>query len=72
MCAMMPERLALIDPFKQVTELIGSGPFRLKADERVSGALTVYERFAAYRPREDGAPGWTAGPKSPSIASSGV
>jgi peptide/nickel transport system substrate-binding protein len=64
MCAMMPERLALTDPFKQVTEMVGSGPFRFKADERVSGALTVYERFEGYRPREGGVPGWTAGPKA--------
>jgi peptide/nickel transport system substrate-binding protein len=63
MCAMMPERLALTDPFKQVSEMVGSGPFRFKADERVSGALTVYERFAGYRPREGGGLGWTAGPK---------
>ncbi len=28
MCAMMPERLASFDPFKQLTELVGSGPFR--------------------------------------------
>ena len=26
-----------VDPFKQITELVGSGPFRFKADERVSG-----------------------------------
>ena len=63
MCAMMPERLALTDPFKQITEMVGSGPFRFKADERVSGARGVYERFADYRPRETGALGWTAGPK---------
>lgn len=63
MCAMMPERLALTDPFKQITEMVGSGPYRFKADERVSGARTVYERFDAYRPREGGTPGWTAGPK---------
>ena len=63
MCAMMPERLARTDAFQQVPELIGSGPFRFKADERVPGARNVYERFAGYRPREGGAPDWTAGPK---------
>ena len=63
MCAMMPERLALTDPFKQITEMIGSGPFRFKADERVSGSRGVYTRFEDYRPRETGALGWTAGPK---------
>jgi peptide/nickel transport system substrate-binding protein len=63
MCAMMPERLAKSDPFKQLTELVGSGPFRFKADERVSGSQVVYERFDRYLPRPDGTPGWTAGPK---------
>jgi peptide/nickel transport system substrate-binding protein len=63
MCAMMPERLAKSDPFKQITELIGSGPFRFKADERVSGSRVAYTRFDRYVPRPDGTPGWTAGPK---------
>jgi peptide/nickel transport system substrate-binding protein len=62
-CAMMPERLALTDPFKQVTEMIGSGPFRFKADEHVAGARAVYERNAAYVPRPDGITSFTAGPK---------
>jgi peptide/nickel transport system substrate-binding protein len=61
--AMMPERLASTDPFKQVPELIGSGPYRFKADERVPGSLVVYERNAAYVPRPDGTPSFTAGPK---------
>jgi peptide/nickel transport system substrate-binding protein len=63
MCPMMPERLATTDPFKQITELVGSGPYRFKADERRSGDRVVYERFAEYRPRESGTPSWTAGPK---------
>jgi peptide/nickel transport system substrate-binding protein len=63
MCAIMPERLAQTDPYKQVTEMVGSGPFRFKADERVPGALLVYEKFAGYVPRNDGTPEWTAGPK---------
>jgi peptide/nickel transport system substrate-binding protein len=61
MCAMMPERLATSDPYKQITELIGSGPFRFKADERVSGSQVVYEQFDGYLPRADG--NWAAGPK---------
>ena len=63
MCAMMPERLAKTDPFKQITEMVGSGPYRFKADERVSGSRAVYERFEKYQPRPEGMPGWTAGPK---------
>jgi peptide/nickel transport system substrate-binding protein len=63
MCPMMPERLAVTDPYKQVTEMVGSGPFRYKADERVAGSLVVYERNSAYVPRPDGTPSGTAGPK---------
>ncbi len=63
MPAIMPERLARTDPYTQVTEMIGSGPYRFKADERVPGARAVYERFADYKPREGGVTAWTAGPK---------
>ena len=63
MCPIMPERLALTDPFKQVTEMVGSGPFRFVADERVSGSRVVYARFDDYIPRPDGKAEWTAGPK---------
>jgi peptide/nickel transport system substrate-binding protein len=59
----MPERLAKTDAFTQITEMVGSGPFRFVASERMAGARAVYERFADYRPREDGRPEWTAGPK---------
>jgi peptide/nickel transport system substrate-binding protein len=62
-CVMMPERLANTDPFKQVTEMIGSGPFRYVAKERVAGSLVVYERNAAYVPRPSGTPSFIAGPK---------
>jgi peptide/nickel transport system substrate-binding protein len=62
-CAMMPERLAMTDPFKQVTEMVGSGPYKFVAGERVPGHLLVYERFADYRPRQSGGSDWTAGPK---------
>ena len=63
MLPIMPERLANTDPFKQVTEMVGSGPFRFVADERVVGARVVYARFDKYRPREDGIASCTAGPK---------
>ncbi len=62
-CAIMPERLAKTDAFTQVTEMVGSGPFRFKADERIVGARVVYERFDGYVPREVGEPQWTSGPK---------
>lgn len=62
-CFIMPERLAKTDPGTAVREVIGSGPFRFKADERVPGSKVVYEKFADYVPRADGSPSWTAGPK---------
>jgi peptide/nickel transport system substrate-binding protein len=63
MCAIMPQRAAGTDAFKQVTEVVGSGPFRFKTDERVQGSLFVYERFEGYKPREDGEASFTSGPK---------
>ena len=63
-CAMMPERLANADAFKAVTEMVGSGPFRYVAEERVPGSLNVYRKFESYAPRPGNTPtGWTAGPK---------
>ncbi|PWC26558.1 ABC transporter substrate-binding protein [Teichococcus aestuarii] len=63
MPAMMPERLAKTDAMQQITEIVGSGPFRYKADERLQGSRNIYERFAGYKPRESGTPSGTAGPK---------
>ncbi len=63
MCAIMPERLADTDPYTPITEMVGSGPFRYVAAERVPGALSVYTRFEGYVPRPGGTPSWTAGPK---------
>jgi peptide/nickel transport system substrate-binding protein len=63
MAAMMPERLASAEVTTQVKEIVGSGPFRFLADERVPGARAVYAKFDRYLPREGGTPDWTAGPK---------
>ena len=49
----MPERLALTDPYKQIPEAIGSGPFRYVADEYVSGHSAVFARFDQYTPRDE-------------------
>ena len=59
----MPERIASADAFRPITELVGSGPFKWKADERIVGARVVYEKFNGYKPRESGAVDWLAGPK---------
>lgn len=59
----MPERLANTDPFKPITEVIGSGPFRFLPNERIVGSKVVYTRNADYIPRPSGKPDWLAGPK---------
>ncbi|MFE1599207.1 ABC transporter substrate-binding protein [Methylobacterium sp. ID0610] len=59
----MPERLAATPPTSAVKEMVGSGPYRFVAEERVPGSLAVYQRFAGYRPREDGEASFTAGPR---------
>jgi len=59
----MPERLAKTDPFQQVREVVGSGPYRFKADEFNSGSLIVFERFADYQPTPAAGQGLLAGPK---------
>ena len=51
--SIMPERIALTDPFKQIPEAIGSGPFRYIADEYVSGHRAVFEKFEKYQPRQE-------------------
>ena len=58
----MPERIAQTDPFKQITEYIGSGPMRFVKDEWVPGAKAVFEKFADYVPRQEPA-SWLAGGK---------
>jgi len=39
---MMPERLANTDPFTQITEAVGSGPFKFVKDEFQPGHMVVY------------------------------
>ncbi len=62
-CPVMPERLARTPPNVQVTEMVGSGPFRFMAGERVAGSRAVYEKFDGYTPRPGGVPSFAAGPK---------
>ena len=58
----MPERLAKTDANKQITEMIGSGPYRFNAAEYVTGSLAVYEKFDGYVPRSE-PPEWATGGK---------
>jgi peptide/nickel transport system substrate-binding protein len=59
----MPERLATQPGNVQVTEMVGSGPYRFVAEERVPGARVVYRRNGRYVPRDGGAASFLAGPK---------
>ena len=62
-CAfIMPERLAVTDPFKQVTEFIGSGPMRFVREDWVPGSKAIFAKFADYVPREEKA-SWLSGGK---------
>jgi peptide/nickel transport system substrate-binding protein len=62
-CFIYPERFAAIDPTTPFTEVVGSGPYRFAAAERVSGVKVVYEKFDAYVPTPVGSPSMIAGPK---------
>ncbi len=59
----MPERVARTDPFQQLTDTTGSGPFRFLANEHISGSFSAYAPYAGYQPTPDTAKGLTAGPK---------
>ena len=57
----MPRRVAETDPYKQITEYIGSGPFILKTDETRAGAKTVYVKNPNYKPRAEPPSGLAGG-----------
>ncbi len=59
----MPERLANADPALPISEMVGSGPFRFAASERVPGSRAVYTKFDGYVPRSGGTTSLLAGPK---------
>ena len=50
---MMKEEFAKTDAFTQVTEIVGSGPFRFVADEWVPGSKVVYVKNEDYVPRDE-------------------
>ncbi len=58
----MPKRLAETDPFQQVTEVVGSGPFRFIPADWVPGSKAVFARNEAYVPRAE-PPSFAAGGK---------
>ena len=58
----MPERIAKTDAFQNITEAIGSGPFKFVKEEWVPGNKVVYVKNTDYVPRKE-APSWAAGGK---------
>src|SRR6202011_1853970 len=58
----MPERMAQTDPFKQISEYVGSGPMKFVKAEWVPGAKAVFEKFTDYAPRQEKS-SWLAGGK---------
>ncbi|MCW3475001.1 ABC transporter substrate-binding protein [Limobrevibacterium gyesilva] len=58
----MPERLARTDASKQITEMVGSGPYRFIASEYNTGSSAAYEKFDGYVPRSE-KPDWATGGK---------
>ena len=63
MAFIMPERLARTDPFQQLREVMGSGPYRFRPEEFIAGSGAAFERFGGYAPTPDNGAGLTAGPK---------
>jgi peptide/nickel transport system substrate-binding protein len=59
---MLPKRLAEIDAFQQVTDAVGSGPFKFVKEEWVPGHKAVYVKNADYVPRKE-PPSFAAGGK---------
>jgi peptide/nickel transport system substrate-binding protein len=57
----MREKDAVSDPFKAITETIGSGPFRFVRSEWNPGARVVYEKNPDYLPRAEPADGLAGG-----------
>ncbi len=57
----MPRRIAATDPFKQIDEHIGSGPFVFKRDEFKPGDRAVYLKNTKYVPRSEPPSGTTGG-----------
>jgi peptide/nickel transport system substrate-binding protein len=50
---MMPERLAKTDPYQQISEAIGSGPFKFVKEEWQPGNKAVFVKNPDYVPREE-------------------
>jgi len=58
----MPERLAKTDPYEQITEMVGSGPFKFVKSEFEPGHRVVYVKNTDYVPRNEPTD-WASGGK---------
>jgi peptide/nickel transport system substrate-binding protein len=58
----VPEQLARTDPYTQIREAIGSGPFKFVKEEWQPGHKVVYVKNPDYVPRTE-PPSWSAGGK---------
>lgn len=58
---MMPARIAVTPATTQISEYIGSGPFRMVVDEWQPGNKIVFEKFKDYIPRDEPASGLAGG-----------
>lgn len=50
---MMPKRVAETDPYKQISDFTGSGPFIFKQDEWKPGEKVVFVKNPRYKPRPE-------------------
>lgn len=57
----MPKALAETDPFQQISESIGSGPFIFRKEEWVPGSKVVYLKNPNYVPRKEPVSGAAGG-----------
>jgi peptide/nickel transport system substrate-binding protein len=53
----MPKAIAETDPFKQIENSVGSGPFMFRREEWVPGAKVVYVKNPNYVPRKEASSG---------------
>ena len=60
-CFIMPERIASTDAFKQISEYVGSGPFKFLKDEWVAGSKAAWAKFDKYNPRQEKAEFFSGG-----------
>jgi peptide/nickel transport system substrate-binding protein len=60
-CFIMPERVAKTDPFKQITDATGSGPFKFVKEDWVAGAKAVWVKNDKYIPRDEPADFYAGG-----------